>query len=149
VFTDSYSGLRDYWFRPGVAHPRRSQWLRVLLIFLLGMLCGAAIASAAEPCVRVKVRPTVMLVKQDIDTQVRVYRHADHRELLISWTYEGEPGGSSTRQLDGDTAAFLHTLWLRDQRPGNYEFTAIVRGAGGRVLGSDHIRILAPSRDDE
>jgi hypothetical protein len=39
------------------------------------------------------------------------------------------------------TAAFLHTLWLRDQRPGNYEFTAVVRGAGGRVLGTDHARV--------
>ncbi len=154
-FNDSLSGLRDYWLRPGVAHPQasRAQWLRVLVIFLLGLFCGAAIASAAaEPCVRVKVRPTVMLPmgKYTIDVEVRVLRHDDHRRLLIEWTRDGVHDGSSTRELAGASAPFLHTLGpMRDKPGAEYEFMATVYDQAGKTVGRDHARILAPSRDDE
>lgn len=121
----------------------KARW--TFLGFLLGFLCASVMVSAADRCVRLSVRPRVMIVNQDVDVQVRVWRHTDHRRLGIAWTVDGLPGGSSTRDLNGETAAFLHTLWLRDQPPGDYEFVVVVKDTFDRIVGSDRLSILGPT----
>lgn len=157
AFTDPVTGLRDWMLLPDANTPRaaRPRWILVFLIFVVGFLFGAATASAAEPCVGLKVRPSVMMAspwaKYDITAEIRVRRHADHRQLLIEWSRDGVHDGSSgPRQLEGAGAPFLHTLGpLRDKPGGHYEFIATVYNQMGKVVGRDRARILTPSHELE
>jgi hypothetical protein len=129
-------------------------WLLIAVLLTTGCAARRAAPSltpsqpdAHEPCVQLKVRPRLMFVKQDIDTSVRVAQHEDHRRLIISWTSDVGAGGVSERQLEGKTAALRHTLWLRDQLPGNYEFVATVFDNFNRIVDVARITILGPDRE--
>jgi hypothetical protein len=141
-------GLRDYWMRPGPepGEPRRSpSWVVIVVIFLLGFLCGVATVAADErPCVQLRVRPTVMLWNGDIDVQTRVCRQDENRTLRVSWTSADAGAGSSERSLDGAGAPILHQFWLINQRAAAYQFDAMVLDGRGRVLGRDRVFIRKP-----
>lgn len=139
------SGLRDWSLRPDERRPTRT-WALVLLIFLLGFLCGAASASAAElPCVQIRVRPRVLIARGDIDVQTRVARHGDHRQLRIEWTSDTGWAGSSERELAGAEAPVLYQFWLPDHPPANYHFLASVRNHLGHIVGRDRAQIASPT----
>lgn len=142
------SGLRDWSLRPDERRTTRT-WALVVLIFLLGFLCGAASVSAAElPCVQIRVRPRVLIARGDIDVQTRVARHADHRQLRIEWTSDTGWAGSSERELAGAAAPVLYQFWLADVPAANYDFLASVRNSDGRIAGRDRAQIYTPVTDD-
>lgn len=142
------SGLRDWSLRPDERHTAR-KWALLLFIFLLGFLCGAASASAAElPCVQIRVRPRVMMARGDIDVQTRVCRRANHRHLRIAWTSDTGWAGSSERELAGAAAPVLYQFWLVDVPAANYDFLASVRNSDGRIAGRDRAQIYTPLTDD-
>ncbi len=136
-------GLRDY--RPGGLEPdtralRGMLWAAVFaLIFLLGFATGTV--YGAERCLTVRVRPTVMLQRGDIQVEARIARHADHRVYAIAWTSDIGSEGSTQRQLEGADAAALQTLSLRDQPAGHYFFSAAVFGPRGQLLARDRAEI--------
>jgi hypothetical protein len=130
-FTNA-AGLRDY--RPSVrvaAPPRR--YALIVLAFLLGLALGAQL-HAAEPCVRLQLRPQVLLRRSDVDVQARVAPHADHRALVVSWDSDAGAGGSRTFDLEGDHDRVLFQWFNHEQPAGHYVFEARVFDAGGRQL---------------
>lgn len=137
-------GLRDYHARvtPPV-NPRRL-WIFVLGV-LLGLLLGAQL-HAAE-CVRLQVRPQVLLRTSDVDVEAHVARHRDHRALVVIWNSDTGGAGSRSFDLEGtDRDGVLFQWTNRDQVPGHYRYDARVTDAGGRPLGSSRaeIRSLEP-----
>lgn len=146
AYVDPVTGLRDY---RAVVEPqprRRSRrWLVVGIAFALGFVCGAASVYAAEPpCVQLKVRPQILLHRGDIDVQIRIARHDDHRLLRVEWDSETGWAGSSETHLNGAAAPVLHQFWLDDYPPATYEFLSTITNADGRVVGRDRARILSP-----
>lgn len=143
-YTDQ-DGLRDYRLPPD--SPPAPRWpgraLLILIGFVIGLFCGAQLAHAAEPCVRLHVRPLVMIGWSDLDVQMRVTRHADHRHLRLDWRSDRGSAGASERQLEGEASAVHYQHWLRTQPPANYDVEATVHDDRGRIAGRDRARILA------
>ena len=73
------------------------------LAYLLGLWSGTLFA--AERCVSLTVRPTAMLISSDVDVQVRVTRHEDHRLLSVAWDSDTGNAGSRLFALEGGMAA--------------------------------------------
>lgn len=142
-------GLRDYYENGGELEPRRqSRWISiafmVIAAFLLGLALGARL-EASEQCIRLKVRPQLMLQRGDINIQTRIQPHADHRAFAIAWNSDnGSEGSSGPTPLEGEHARSLFDLWLHDQPAGNYTFIARVFDSTGHALGSDRQQIHQP-----
>lgn len=119
----------------------------VLLVSLLAL-------NAAEPCLRgIKLRPQVMMPgpgqRSDITLEIRIPPHAHHRRLDIYWD-GGEAGsGSTSRTLDGDNEAALHTLRLRDQPHAGWVFIVEVIGENAEVVGRGRAEVRIPEGPDE
>jgi hypothetical protein len=126
------AGLRDYHPRVGIDRPRR-RYAWIVLAFLVGLALGAQL-HAAEPCVRLQLRPQVLLRRGDVDVQARVAPHADHRVLRVSWDSDAGAGGSRTFDLEGDRSPVLFQRWNQEQPAGHYVFEARVFDAGGRQI---------------
>lgn len=127
------AGLRDYHPRVGVgAPPRRYAW--IVLAFLLGLALGAQLHATEPPCVRLQLRPQVLMRRGDVDVQARVAPHADHRVLRVDWDSDAGAGGSRTFDLEGDRSPVLFQWWNQEQPAGHYVFEARVFDAGGRQL---------------
>lgn len=144
-YTDE-KGLRDYRESAASAGDRRAvAWWLLILAFVLGFLFGSV--TRAESCVRLIVRPRVMLEPTTIRIEARVAKHADHRAYRLDWDSDTGSTGSSTRPLSGDAGAELLTLQLPDQPPGHYEFLARIFDQAGHVTGSDRAFVDAPSHE--
>lgn len=140
------SGLRDYRAAVAISTTPAPRWpWLVLLAFLLGLLCGARAASAAEPCVRLQVRPRILLFRGDVDVQARVARHVDHRRLLVAWDSDQGAAGSRLFSLEGDHDRVLFQWWNRDQPPAHYAFEARVYDDHGKQVGFDRAEIQTAS----
>lgn len=107
--------------------------------FVLAWLIGDV---GAQSCVTVRVRPAAMMRESDIDVQVRVARHADHRRLIVAWDSDAQAGGRRERTLAGDADKVLFQWWHLHQPAGNYLFVAWVLDGRARVLGTDRVRVL-------
>lgn len=114
----------------------------IVAAFLLGFFCGTA--HAAANCVQLRVRPQVMLHRNDIDVQARVCRDEAHRRLRVTWDSDRGWAGSSETQLAGDRAPVLHQFWLAHYPAATYDFEATTLNHDGRVVHRDRARILAP-----
>ena len=101
----------------------------------------AGTAFAAERCVSIKVRPDAMLVSSDVDIQIRVSRHEDHRWLAIAWDSDIGNAGSRTISLEGEHAPALFQWWENQYPPANYRFLARVLDSRGQELGSAQAQI--------
>jgi len=112
-----------------------------VLAFVLGVWFGLQL-QAAGPCVRLEVRPQVLLSRGDVDVQAHVARHTDHRALVVVWNSDTGAAGSRSFDLEGtDTDTVLFQWTNKDQPAGRYTFEARVSDAGGRALGSSHAEI--------
>ena len=138
------NGLRDWRLQPPPEGSHLGRVLVILAAFLLGFFCGTA--TAAERCVRLTVRPSVMIQRNDIDVQTRVCRDPAHRRLRIEWDSDRGWAGSSDTQLAGAAAPVAYQFWLHDYPPATYDFTASTFNGLGQVVASDRARILAPDR---
>ncbi len=128
----------------------RFHWLLVLA-FLLGWIAGELHAeeysrstSFEVPpvrCVHLHLRPQVLISLGDVDVQVRVARHADHRALVVSWDSDRGFAGSRTFDLAGDHDRALFQWWNRDQPAAHYVYEARVFNAAGRSLDVDRKEI--------
>ena len=123
--------------------PSTAFWL-ALVAFLLGTLFGARLHG--ESCLRLQVRPQVMLplTRSDIRVELRIPRHAHHRQYAIAWTSDTGSVGSTVRDLDGEASAVLHPLLLRDQPAGHYLFVAGVYDTAGKLVGRETAEIRTP-----
>ena len=163
------AGLRDY---RATRRPRRSSSLFwIALAFLLGTLFGAQLhggqdggespnghprgsvgttvptpVGTSEACLRLQVRPTVMLpmTRSNIRVELRIPRHAHHRRYAIAWTSDVGSEGSTQRQLEGEASAVLQPLLLRDQPAGHYQFVAAVYDDLGKLIGRETSEIRTP-----
>jgi hypothetical protein len=152
--------LRDYRTTgPHSPHRGLAFWL-ALAMFLLGALFGASldaqdggevpnhhrrsigtsvpkpVGTGSEPCLRLQVRPTVMLplTRSDIQVELRIPRHAHHRKFAIAWTSDTGSEGSTVHDLEGEASAVLQPLLLRDQPAGHYQFGAAVYDHVGQIV---------------
>ena len=142
-------GLRGYRapLDPPVRRPRRRcrAWLvyvlaLLFLAFLGGLLCGVRLQAA--DCVRLQVRPQMLLRTSDVDVQAHVARHPDHRALVIVWNSDVGAAGSRSFDLEGTATDTVLFQWVnRDQPAGHYLYEARVTDAGGRPLGSSRAEI--------
>lgn len=103
------------------------------LAYLLGLWSGTLFA--AERCVSLTVRPTAMLISSDVDVQVRVTRHEDHRLLSVAWDSDTGNAGSRLFALEGEHERVLFQWWENQYPPANYRFEARVFDGRGEVLG--------------
>jgi hypothetical protein len=119
----------------------------LLLLFALCFLAGFVTGTllAAESCVSLKVRPGVMLTRQDIHVKARVARDADHRWLEITWDSDRGFPGSTRLQLDGADAPITFDRWYPNMPPGRYVIVARVIDA----LGHEHGTARADIRSTE
>jgi hypothetical protein len=102
------------------------------LIYLLGLVTGHALA--ADRCVRLQVRPQVLLVRGDVDVEVHVGRHGDHRWLQIVWESDTGPSGGREIPLEGEAARPLFQWRERRWPAANYIFQATVLNAAHEVI---------------
>jgi len=146
-YSDPDTGLRG-WREPVTPARRRrtrTAWLvyvlvLVFLAFLGGLLCGAQLH--ASDCVRLQVRPQLLLRTGHVDVEAHVARHADHRALVIIWNSDVGAAGSRSFDLEGTDRDAVLVWWQnRDQPAGHYVFDARVTDAGGRTLGSSRAEI--------
>jgi hypothetical protein len=140
------AGLRDYYRRPPTGTRAPSVlWFVVLVAFFLGFMLGTtAHASAADSCIRLQVRPQMMLQRGDIRIEARIPRHVDHRAYALSWTSDVGTEGGTRRQLEGEESSVLQTHWLKDYPPAHYLFTSAVYDQAGKIVGRDQAEILTP-----
>jgi hypothetical protein len=119
---------------------RRWPWL-VVIALVLGLLLWIATLEAAD-CVRLQVRPQLLLRSGHVDVEAHVARHADHRALVIVWNSDVGAAGSRSFELEGSDRDAALVWWQnRDQPAGHYVFDARVTDAGGRTLGSSRAEI--------
>jgi hypothetical protein len=126
--------------------PPRWPWVVAVLTFLLGFAAGVTLHAGTTP-VSLLVRPQLMLQRGDIRIEARVPRSAENRLLSIAWSSDTGSEGSTLRQLEGEDAAVLHTLWLPGQPPANYLFVATVFNTLGKPRGRAEARIVVPDGD--
>lgn len=112
----------------------------VALAYLLGLWTGRAFA--AEKCVSLKVRPTIMLLRSDVDVQIRVSRHDHHRLLFIEWESDIGYAGSRAIGLEGADAPVLFQWYERQYPPANYQFVARVFDEMAREVGRAGAQIV-------
>jgi len=152
-FTDAETGLRAYRFSPAgePVSPRvpRGWFVIVALAFLFGLVLGTRVHAADEPCVRLQLRPQFLLQRGDVDVQARVGRHADHRQLQVSWDSDAGAGGSRRFDLEGDRSPALFQWWNVSQPPGHYVFEARVFDAGGRQVGAVDRKEIRTAEDPQ
>lgn len=79
------------------------------------------------PCVRLLVRPQVMLSKGVITVEVHLADHPDHAVVMVTWTRDGIDDGRFFEEAPDMVVART----LRDQPAGAYHFTAAVFDAQG------------------
>lgn len=142
-------GLRDYYQQPIPDPPHGVSTLALMaLAFLMGICAGAAL-MAAEPCVKMTVRPLVLLpmTRADIRVELRIARHDDHRWYALSWTSDEGSTGSSQRQLEGAESPVTQTHWLKSQPAANYFFATAVYDRAGKIVGRDRGEIHMPLSD--
>ena len=135
-------GLRAYRVQMGpLPGEGRGRWLWLAVVmFILGIVLGTRL-HAAE-CVRLQVRPQLLLRTGDVDVQAHVARHADHRALVVVWNSTEGGAGSRSFDLEGtDRDGVLFHWTNRDQIPGHYTYDARITDAGGRALGSSRAEI--------
>ncbi len=125
--------------RPPLFLGRSRFWL-ALLAFLLGMVI-ASHAEARGRCVTLQLRPLILISLGDVDVQVRVARHADHRALLVSWDSATGFAGSRTFALNADHDRVLFQWWNKDQPAAAYVYEARVFDDRGRSLDVDRKEI--------
>lgn len=133
-----------------MARPRRPRWpwLVAAMTFVLGFLAGTHVHAAEIPVVALQVRPQIMLQRGDIRIEARVPRDGENRLLSIAWSSDVGSEGATLRQLEGNDALVLHTLWLPSQPAANYVFVATVFNRGGKPRGRAEARVLVPEGGD-
>ena len=121
--------------------------LRLALTLFLVVL---AIATATgDRCIQLRVRPTAMLQRGDVDVQIRIPPHDDHYAFSVTWDSEtGDHAGSSgPTRIDGRTLFVIPGL--RDFPPQHYVFVVQLYDRMGHVLASDRAEIRRPGDDSQ
>jgi hypothetical protein len=116
-------------------------WIALLLALMYALGFWTGTVYAAERCVAIKVRPTIMLTRGDVDVQVRVQRHDHHRGLSVVWDSEDGYSGSRWFDLEGAQDRVLFQWWNKSQPPAHYIYAARVFDAQGRELDQARIEI--------
>src|SRR5258708_5710835 len=95
------------------------------------------------------VRPLILLSRGDVRVEARVPRDTDNRLLAITWSSDVGTAGETIRQLDGEDAAVLHTLWLPNTPPAHYLFLATLIDRHGKIAGRDRAEIHTSGADGD
>lgn len=134
---------RPTWARERRRQPRRF-WpiVLALLTFLAGVFVGAKAYGAER--VSVTTQPHIMIRRGDIRVDARVEHNAENRLLSIAWTSDVGSTGSTLRELAGEDAPLVTTLWLRDQPAAHYLFVATLINKLGKIAGRAETEILVP-----
>jgi hypothetical protein len=142
------------------------------LVFLLGVAIGQAHAdmpqeavTAAEAlleqeapprfqteviaeraCLELQVRPRIMLPlsRGDIRIELRIARHAHHRQFSVAWDGGFAGAGGSAQSLHGEDEPFLHVREVKNQPAAPWHVVAAVFDTKGKLLRRKTADILMP-----